>query len=232
MPPAAAKDLSHFAMELLPVVILAPGSEGECTTPAPTALGGPPDAADRCHPDAPSAAVPRPRIIAGRGRVPQCPTVEATGPHGSRFAGNLLQGIVTYRNLRARQMGGETLPAADEARLAGLDTQLRPEAVSTRDDGRATRQFLRWETNAIAGVSLRSCEGQSKGKGVPVDLVDLGAGGVCIMTELTMLAGDRVELIVQGVGDDADRRVRLPSRVAWANGRRVGLMFAGGPQWD
>ncbi|MEM6996663.1 MAG: PilZ domain-containing protein [Myxococcota bacterium] len=226
MSASLAEDLSHLAVEFAPTTPVGPGP-GDCTAPsAPTADGE----RDQAH----SCIGGRPRLVdttAQRApRPPECPDVVATDSRGARYEGNLLYDILTYRGLRARQMEGAELHADDDAVMRQLESQLRPEAVTVRADGRATRQFLRWDTGVIEGVGLVPTR-ETHTVALPVDTVDLGAGGMCLVTELSLGAGDEITVCVDAYDDGRPAPILLPARVAWSKGRRVGLMFAGGPAW-
>ncbi len=200
-----------------------------CTAPAVPTSQGPRDTTTSCLDRAPSGPQLVPSAAQDAPQPPRCPEVVAVGKEGSHYAGNLLHDVVLYRSLRARQMQRGSLSAGDLDTLARLESALRPEAVTVRDDGRATRQFLRWETNAIAGVTLQTSS-TDETPGLPVDTVDLGAGGICVVTELTLNPGDQITVRV-AAGDDGKTTLSMASRVAWSRGRRVLLMFAGGPAW-
>lgn len=229
MSAALAEDLSQFALHL-PVVVVPPPPTGTCLSAPPPhhVVHGVGEAACRDG-GGPSVAVDLTSVAAAQS-MPKCPEVEAWAKDGSSYAGNLLTDVIVYRSLRARQMGGETLHGDDAGSLSQLDSRLRPGERNARADGRASRRFLRWDTNAIAGVALVR-PNDPDAPHLPVDTVDLGAGGVCVVTELTLAPGDEIAVAVRGDGDDAARHIVQPARVAWSRGRRVGLMFAGGPRW-
>lgn len=231
MSAAVAEDLRHLVEELA-ANELPPGlSANRCTAPPVPVSCGARDTAAACL----DRVAARPRLVSQGAqpapRPPQCPDVSAKGRDGSQYAGNLLYDILLYRSLRARQMDGAKASADDKATLVRLDEQLRPAKVARRDDGRALRQFLRWETGAVAGVGLASVSAPPT-QALPVETVDLSAGGLCVVTELTLAAGDEITVRVAGSGKDSGRMISLRARVAWSRGRKVGLMFAGGPAWD
>jgi len=215
-----------LANTLPPLMCVDPPPRGACRAPAvPTARGPnhegvsciegvaqPPVAAN----EPPSAPLP-----------PQCPSVEATDPDGRVYEGNLLFDVLVYRSLRARQMGGFALNSRDEATLSTLEKSLRPTEEQLAKSGR--RNFLRFDTSDIDGIGLSR-------PGQPVveagGTVDLGGGGICIRTGLSMEAGDPVSVHVSGHGEDEHRTVVLSARVAWSREGKIGLMFAGGPSWS
>lgn len=231
MSAAVAEDLRHLAEELAANELPAGLSPSRCAAPPVPVSCGARDTAASCL----EPVATKPRLVSQGAqpapRPPRCPDVTAKGRDGGQYAGNLLYDILLYRSLRARQMDGTEPCAADKTTLVRLDAQLRPAKITRRDDGRALRQFSRWETGAMPGVGLTVVGGPAT-QILPVETVDLSAGGICVVTELTLSAGDEITVRVAGSGEDSGRMIALQARVAWSRGRKVGLMFAGGPAWD
>lgn len=225
---SAAEDLQVLYNDFLPTRAIDVSARGACRAPrVPTAQGvrhegvsclrgvpsrGPVAAAN----EPPRAPLP-----------PRCPEVDATDPDGRRYEGNLLFDVLVYRSLRARQMAGLALNCEDETMLTELESSLRP--TEAQQSAPVRRNFLRFDTSDIDGIALARY-------GEPVvtmsGTLDLGGGGICVRTNLSLEAGESVSVHVSGQGEDHHRTVVLPARVAWVRGSKVGLMFAGGPSWN
>lgn len=224
---SAAEDLQVLYNDFLPTRAIDLSVRGACRAPwVPTAQGarhegvsclrGVPSRGSAAANEPPRAPLP-----------PRCPEVDATDPDGKPYAGNLLFDVLVYRSLRARQMAGLALNAEDEAKLSALESSLRP--TEAQQSAPVRRNFLRFDTSDIDGIALARY-------GEPVvtmsGTLDLGGGGICVRTSLSLEAGESVSVHVSGQGEDRHRTVVLPARVAWSRGGKVGLMFAGGPSWN
>ncbi len=143
-------------------------------------------------------------------------------PSGEPYPGNLLADILEYRRIRARVLGGSTLPASHESRYEELQSLLCASESGRRGHGRA---FHRFDIRVAATLHV------SKGRALEaleVGVDNISAGGVKIQGASARAAGERVELLMDaGQG----RVVILPARVAWMGGPALGLMFAGAARW-
>lgn len=143
-------------------------------------------------------------------------------PGGEPYPGNLLADILEYRRMRARVLGGSTLPASHESRYTELQSLLCASESGRQGHGRAYHRF-KLRVSATLHVS----------KGRTLDAVEVGvdnlsAGGVKLKGAQARVAGERVELLMDaGQG----RVVILPARVAWIGDNALGLMFAGAARW-
>ena len=141
--------------------------------------------------------------------------------------GELFELVFEYRRLVARRDAGGDLPLADRRRLAGLDLLLGREPAEPGDtvEGDAgRRRHARCEVHLVADLRV-------DGRVMPVDVVNLGGGGVCVIASEPLAAGARAAL-----------RLRAPrsgqvweciARAAWVSqddGRTfAGLRFVGAP---
>lgn len=143
-------------------------------------------------------------------------------PDGEPYPGNLLADILEYRRMRARVLGGSTLPASHESRYAELQSNLCASESGRSGHGRAYHRF-----DLRVPATLRVSKGRTL-ETLDVGVDNISAGGVKLQGASARAAGERVELLMDaGQG----RVVILPARVAWMGGSALGLMFAGAARW-
>ena len=176
-----------------------------------------------CAPPVQTLSAPaRENACAGFGEIDTSVESSPTMPTGEAYPGNLLADILEYRRMRARVLGGTTLPEAQEGRYAELQTLLCASESQDRGHGRAYHRF-----DIRVPATLRVAEGRTV-RATAVGVDNISAGGVRLEGAKARAAGERVELLMDaGQG----RTVVLPARVAWMRGSSVGLMFAGAARW-
>lgn len=143
-------------------------------------------------------------------------------PNGEPYPGNLLADILEYRRMRARVLGGSTLPASHESRYADLQGLLCASESGRTGHGRAYHRF-----DIRVPATLHVSKGRTL-EALRVGVDNISAGGVKLQGASARVAGERVELLMDaGQG----RVVILPARVAWMGRGALGLMFAGAARW-
>ena len=159
------------------------------------------------------------RVHRGEQRVP----VALRGPDGAEQGGQLLDEIVEYRMLRARERRGGLSGAEERARFEALTGQLRqPPEAGLQDERRA---FWRFSCGLPATLRLASSEE------LPCEVRDLGVDGARVELGSHELEFD--EIVWLGLVLEASGQVRehvLPARVAWVGATGVGMAFAGAPR--
>ena len=143
-------------------------------------------------------------------------------PNGEPYPGNLLADILEYRRMRARVLGGSTLPSSHESRYGELQSLLCASESGRQGHGRAYHRF-----DIRVSATLHVSKGRTL-EALEVGVDNISAGGVKLQGASARAAGERVELLMDaGQG----RVVILPARVAWMGGTALGLMFAGAARW-
>lgn len=144
-----------------------------------------------------------------------------TGPDGVEHGSRLLDDILEYRTLRALARRGELPHPGQQARFEALQASLR----QPTGGGDERRTFGRYECWFPA--TLRLASGQER----PCSVHDLGVDGAQLVVEGHELEDD--EFVWLGIPLEGNGRPRdevLTSRVAWLDGDRLGLAFAGAPR--
>ncbi len=130
------------------------------------------------------------------------------------YDGDLWSDVIEYRTVRRRLLGGAQLVAPEQLRLGVLEGRLR--AVGEQ------RQFHRFRCHHPALL-------QTSSTSVPVEIVDISAGGAKLLGAPPLSEGDDVELVIESEGVPT---VAMPSRVIWVRAGATGVMFAGAPRWS
>lgn len=145
-----------------------------------------------------------------------------TGPDGVDVGSQLFDDVLEYRTLRALARRGELPHPSQAARFAALEARLRQPTGSGGDERRA---FARYECWFPAMLRLPA------GHESPCSVHDLGVDGAQLRVEGHELEHDEfVWLCVPLEGNGRPRDEVLTGRVAWIDGDRVGLAFAGAPR--
>jgi len=143
-----------------------------------------------------------------------------TGPDGIEHGSRLLDDILEYRTLRALARRGELPHPSQQARFLGLEASLRQPAGG--DERRAFGRYECWFP-----ATLRLASGQER----PCSVHDLGVDGAQLVVEGHELEDD--DFVWLGIPLEGNGRPRdevLTGRVAWIDGDRLGLAFAGAPR--
>lgn len=144
-----------------------------------------------------------------------------TGPDGAEQGGRLLDDILEYRTLRALARRGELPHPSQQARFEALQTSLR-QPTGHGDERRAFGRYECWFP-----AMLRLAAGEER----PCSVHDLGVDGAQVVVEAHELEHD--EFVWLGItleGNGRPREEVLTGRVAWTDGDRLGLAFAGAPR--
>lgn len=147
------------------------------------------------------------------------------GPDGAPYPGVLLDDILEYRALRAHMLAGNRIDPDAHARYLELELRLRAREEPGTERGHL-RAFHRFDVQITAGV--RFWIGSERVLGLAA-VENISAGGVKLMVPEAPAVGDAVWLQLRLPGGAL---AILPSRVIWARGNAVGLMFAGAPRWS
>lgn len=143
------------------------------------------------------------------------------GPGGVEHGGRLLDDILEYRTLRALARRGELPHPRQKARFEALEAHLRQPS----GHGDERRAFGRWECWFPA--TLRPSAGPERACSVH----DLGVDGARLVVEGHELEHDEfVWLAISVEGSGPPRDEVLTGRIAWIDGDRLGLAFAGAPR--
>lgn len=148
----------------------------------------------------------------------------ATLPNGTPYPGDLVTDILEYRALRGMALARGPLPHKRQKQYVTLETRLR--SFDRPDPKRRhARAYHRFDLAIPARVRILL-----DGRAQVIDgiIENISAGGVKIGVRERPEAGERAWLILQVRG----AVVVLPSRIAWARGESLGLMFAGAPKWN
>jgi hypothetical protein len=127
--------------------------------------------------------------------------------------------------MRAHMLAGKRLGSRAQARYDELEDRLRAREGSGTSERGHLRAFHRFDVQLAAAV--RFCVGGERVL-VPAEMENLSAGGVKLTMPESPTVGERVWLQLQLTGGAV---AILPSRVIWARGSAIGLMFAGAPKW-
>jgi hypothetical protein len=144
------------------------------------------------------------------------------GPDGTEHGGRLLEDILEYRTLRALARRGELPHPSQQTRFEALEASLRQ---PTGHDGDERRTYGRYECWFPA--MLRMAAGEER----PCSVHDLGVDGAQLVVEGHELEHDEfvwLGILLEGSGHP--REEVLTGRVAWTDGDRLGLAFAGAPR--
>lgn len=145
-----------------------------------------------------------------------------TGPDGADHGGRLFEDILEYRTLRALARRDELPHPSQQARFEALQAALRQPRGQGADERRAFGRYECWfpATLRLAGGEERACS-----------VHDLGVDGAQLVVEGHELEHDEfVWLVVSLEGNGRPREEVLTGRVAWTEGDRLGLAFAGAPR--
>jgi pSer/pThr/pTyr-binding forkhead associated (FHA) protein len=158
-------------------------------------------------------------------RAPELQRIDARGPSGTPYDGDVIGDVILYRNLRLRKLRGELLPEAVHRRFEALDTGLR---LAPDGSGQA-REFVRFACSFPAHLRF----GDSGGNGFPIEVVDFGAGGARIRCTGLLLDPDELAwLAIELVTAQGPRMIVFTSRVVWMRAGEMGLVFSGAPGWS
>lgn len=147
------------------------------------------------------------------------------GPDGRPYPGRLLDDILEYRSLRANMLAGNHIDTDAHARYLALEGKLRAHENAPTERAHL-RAFHRFDLRLDAGVRFRIAGQRIL---VQAAVENISAGGVKLSMPDIPHIGEAVWLQMRlGSGPLAI----LPSRVVWARGHVVGLMFAGAPRWS
>jgi hypothetical protein len=145
-----------------------------------------------------------------------------TGPDGVEHGSRLLDDILEYRTLRALARRGELPHPSQQVRFTALQAGLRQPTGHGSDERRAFGRYECWFP-----ATLRLAAGQER----PCTVHDLGVDGAQLVVERHELEDDEfVWLVVSLEGGGRPRDEVLTARVAWLDGERLGLAFAGAPR--
>jgi hypothetical protein len=145
-----------------------------------------------------------------------------TGPDGVEHGSRLLDDVLEYRTLRALARRGELPHPTQAARFEALKARLRQPAGHGSDERRTFGRYECWFP-----ATLRLAAGQER----PCTVHDLGVDGAQLRVEGHELEDDEfVWLVVTLEGGGRSRDEVLTARVAWLDGERLGLAFAGAPR--
>ena len=136
---------------------------------------------------------------------------------GSPYAGNLLDDVLAYRDLRAKKLRSE-LAAAQQSLLENLEERLRGGAVTQQSGVVRLRAFHRYHCDFPASI-----KNEETGASISVRVLDLSAGGAKVEGSNDYSLGQAVSVVFS----TAREPICLPARVAWAKGECFGIMFAG-----
>lgn len=145
-----------------------------------------------------------------------------TGPDGVEHGGRLLDDILEYRTLRALARRGELPHPSQQARFEALQAHLRQPEGKGGDERRSFGRYACWFP-----AMLRLGSGQER----PGTVLDLGVDGAQLVVEGHELEHDEFVWLgfsLEGSGHPRDEV--LTGRVAWIDGHRLGLAFAGAPR--
>ncbi len=176
---------------------------------------------------------PRERAASGRAAVaepgPERHRVIACHRDGSSYSGDILGDILEYRALRLRSLRGETL-ADDEVRRFGALQGALHQPSDDPEPAAAQRRFCRFR----CGFPARLRYGEHFGdRTLRVTVADLGAGGAQVTVPGAPLeVGQLAWLVVDLVVGTRPRTIVLTARVVSIKDDRLGLLFAGAPEWD
>lgn len=184
------------------------------------------EGADACSPEGGTRDAPAPEPQWDCRQIGDTEAAEEAGPmlpSGEPYPGNLLADILEYRRMRARVLGGATLPEAQESRYGELQGLL----CATESEGFGhSRAYHRFDIRVPALLRLAQGRGSRL---IEVGVDNLSAGGVKLEGAEARTEGERVELLMNA---GQDRVVVLPARIAWMRGTSLGLMFAGAARWQ
>jgi hypothetical protein len=158
------------------------------------------------------------RVRHGQERFP----LTFAGPNGVELGGRLLDDILEYRTLRALARRGELPHPSQQARFEALQAHLRQPSGHGGDERRAFGRSECWfpATLRLAAGHERACT-----------VHDLGVDGAQLVVEGHELEHDEfVWLAISLEGNGHPRDEVLTGRVAWIDGERLGLAFAGAPR--
>ncbi len=159
------------------------------------------------------------RVLRGHEKA----TVALVGPDGVEHGGQLLDEIIEYRTLRARDRRDGLDDDEERARFELLTQQLRqPPEAGLQDERRA---FWRFSCSFPAMLRLPS------DTELPCEIHDLGVDGA--RAELTSHGLEFDDIVWLCLLLEAQGQVRehvLPARVAWVGNSGVGMAFAGAPR--
>lgn len=145
-----------------------------------------------------------------------------TGPDGAEQGGRLLDDILEYRTLRALARREELPHPSQKTRFEALEASLRQPTGHPGDERRAFGRYECWFP-----AMLRLAGGEER----PCSVHDLGVDGAQVVLEGHELEHD--EFVWLGISLEGNGRPReevLTGRVAWTDGDRLGLAFAGAPR--
>lgn len=136
---------------------------------------------------------------------------------------DVLHSVYEYRKLLSQQqlLGGR-LAEPSRRRLAELEARLSSRATSV--PGAPRRRFARASTQINATL-------KAGGRVHPVQIVNLGAGGMCVEPAPALRGGERA--VVRVASSVTGREYRYPVEARWVRGSgetsTMGLPFVGAP---
>jgi len=145
-----------------------------------------------------------------------------TSPDGVEHGGRLLEDILEYRTLRALARRDELPHPSQQVRFVALEAGLRQPRGHGDDERRSFGRYEGWFP-----AMLRLASGHER----PCSVHDLGVDGAQLVVEKHELEHDEfVWLVISLEGSGRPREEVLTARVAWTDGDRLGLAFAGAPR--
>ncbi|MBX7079617.1 MAG: FHA domain-containing protein [Nannocystaceae bacterium] len=155
--------------------------------------------------------------------------VVACLPDGSNYSGDIIGDILDYRALRLRSLRGDPMSEADVRRFGALQGALH-QPPGDPDPAAAGRRFCRFRCGFPARLRYGDHFGDRTAR---VTVYDLGAGGAAVTAQIPDLAvGNLAWLVIDLVVGKRPRTIVFTSRVVSSDGGRLGLLFAGAPEWD
>lgn len=145
----------------------------------------------------------------------------ATLPDGSRYPGDLLDDVVTYRSLRTKKLRDDELEPEEEERFRALDDRMRPPP-----DRSGFRRYHRYGCRIPAFLRLLI------GRTLPVVVENLGVDGAKVCVPWHRLATNTIAWLAIDVvrGREASILV-FAGRVVWWEREHLGMSFSGSPGW-
>jgi hypothetical protein len=148
---------------------------------------------------------------------------------GGLYRGDLLADIFGYRELRGRCVRGDEMTEVELVCMTELERKLtRADPDDPESDDRpGRRKFYRFRCDLPGLLIPHGTEPAAQAR-----VMNIGAGGVRIVCDASMLVGDPCKLVLEREEKGGTRMLALPSRVTWLDGKLIGLSFAGAPGYE